>query len=100
LVTAEQRRRLEQLGEREVADDKLPTLTVLRCAAARSLGIWDAEVLEGKATTRWVGWPISDRKKMGHEQVVTFNGKRPFRRLGLECGDRCSIIVLPQKEGE
>lgn len=60
----------------------------------RNLGIWDAEVLEGEATTRWVGWPIDDRRKMGHEQVLSFRGKRPFKRLGFEAGDTCRVIVL------
>lgn len=67
--------------------------------ALQSLGIWDAEVLEGEATTRWVGWPIGDRKKMGHEQVVSFGNKRPFKRFGIEAGDRVRVIVLKEEKG-
>jgi len=68
--------------------------------ALKDLGIWDAEVLEGTAAMRGVGWPYQiplRPRKPGWEQVISFGRKRPFRSLGVEGGQKLRVILIPEK---
>ena len=65
-----------------------------------SLGIWDAEVYEGRAAARHAGLPeqIPLRAHAGRwEQAITFHPKKPWRAMGVKQGDRVRVIVLKEE---
>ena len=69
----------------EAANGSVSSLAAMWLEAIRSLGIWDAEVLECEC------------KKDDFECEAFYPVTRNWRALGLEYGDRVRVIVLKEE---